>query len=225
MQSYNEEGTVNFKVAHKKLFTIAIALEENTQILSKDLRGHSDEVKVMSRKIRMLEEELENVKQESQEDFLTKLYNRRALDEFMAIKEAEFKRYGHNFSIIMFDLDHFKSINDNYGHDAGDAVLSAFAKILKKEARTEDIIGRFGGEEFMALLSETDTKGGAVFAEKVRKHVEKAKFMYKGQRIDVTVSCGVSQRDKFPSLKDVIKSSDELLYQAKENGRNQVAYK
>ena len=222
LQSYNEEGTVNFKVAHKKLFTIAIALEENTQILSKDLRGHSDEVKVMSRKIRMLEEELENVKQESQEDFLTKLYNRRALDEFMAIKEAEFKRYGHNFSIIMFDLDHFKSINDNYGHDAGDAVLSAFAKILKKEARTEDVIGRFGGEEFMALLSETDTKGGAVFAEKVRKHVEKAKFMYKGQRIDVTVSCGVSQRDKFPSLKDVIKSSDELLYQAKENGRNRV---
>jgi diguanylate cyclase (GGDEF)-like protein len=125
----------------------------------------------------------------------------------------------------MFDLDHFKAVNDDFGHDAGDAVLGAFAKILKKEARSVDIVGRFGGEEFMALLSETDTQGGAIFAEKVRLGVQKARFMYKGERIRVTVSSGVSERAKHSSLKNTINSADEYLYKAKKDGRNQVGYK
>ena len=225
LEDYNLKPTSDFKLAHKKLYTIAVALEENTQQLSKDLKNHSGEVKMMSKKIRNLEKELESVKQESKEDFLTKLYNRRALDEFLVIKEAEFERYGHNFSVVMFDLDYFKLVNDNYGHDAGDAVLAAFAKILKQEARAVDIVGRFGGEEFMAVLSETETKGAAVFAEKVRKHVQKARFMYKGKRIKLTVSCGVSERKKHVTLENVLNASDEYLYKAKEAGRNRVAYK
>ena len=225
LKSYDEGSITNFKVAHKKLYTIAIALEENTQLLSKDLQVHSTEVALLSRRINQLEKELESAKQDSKEDFLTKLYNKRALDEFMEVKEAEFKRYGRNFSVVMFDLDHFKDVNDNFGHDAGDAVLSAFAKILKKECRAVDIVGRFGGEEFLAILSETDTKGGAIFAEKVRKHVQKARFIYKGKRIEVTVSSGVSEREKHISLKAALNSADEYLYQAKKNGRNQVGYK
>lgn len=225
LEEYNTEETTNFKIAHKKLFTIALALEQNTQLLSKDLKNHSDEVNQLAKKIVTLEAELEASRQESKEDFLTKLYNRRALDELLEVKEAEFKRHGHNFSVIMFDLDKFKDVNDNFGHDAGDAVLSAFAKILKKDARTEDVIGRFGGEEFMAILSQTDTKGGVAFGEKVRKHVEKARFMYKGQRIEVTVSSGVAERSKHVTCQSVINSADEYLYTAKNNGRNQVAYK
>ncbi len=225
LEAYNEGSGSNFKLAHKKLFIIATALEENTQLLSKDLKNHSTEVKALSKKVRKLEKELLEAQNASKEDFLTKLYNKRALDEFMNVKEAEFERYGHNFSVIMFDLDHFKEVNDNYGHDAGDAVLGAFAKILKKEARSVDIVGRFGGEEFMALLSETDSKGGVIFAQKVRKHVEKARFMYKGKRIEVTVSCGVSERKLHSSLSGVINSADEYLYKAKKDGRNQVAYK
>lgn len=225
LEAYNENASSNFSVAHKKLFVIATALEENTQLLSQDLKNHSTEVTALSKKVRILEQELEKAQQASKEDFLTKLYNKRALDEFMNVKEAEYERYGHNFSIVMFDLDHFKAVNDNYGHEAGDAVLGAFAKILKKEARSVDIVGRFGGEEFMAILSETDTKGGAIFAEKVRKHVEKARFMYKGKRIEVTVSSGVSERKLHSSLSGVINSADEYLYKAKKDGRNQVAYK
>lgn len=225
LESYNESDTTNFKIAHKKLFTIALALEENTQLLSKDLKDHSSEVNHLASKIKKLEKELKTAKEESKEDFLTKLYNRRALDEFIEIKEAEFKRYGHNFSIILFDLDKFKDVNDNYGHESGDAVLVAFAKIMKSEARNVDVIGRFGGEEFMVVLSETDTKGGVVFAQKVRKHVQKAKFMYKGERIKVTVSAGVSERAKHVTLKAVVNSADEYLYKAKNDGRNQVAYK
>ena len=225
LESYNGHTETNFKIAHKKLFIIATALEQNTQLLSKDLKDHSSEVTALSKKVRKLEKELEAAKIASKEDFLTKLYNKRALDEFMSVKEAEFERYGHNFSVVMFDLDHFKDVNDNYGHEAGDAVLGAFAKILKKEARSVDIVGRFGGEEFMALLSETNSKGGAIFAEKVRKHVQKARFMYKGERIEVTVSCGVSERKLHASLSSVVNSADEYLYKAKKDGRNQVAYK
>ncbi|MFT7005185.1 MAG: diguanylate cyclase [Sulfurimonas sp.] len=225
LKSYNEPTGNNFKIAHQKLFVIASALEENTKLLSKDLKNHSSEVKALSKKVNKLEKELEEAKQASKEDFLTKLYNKRALDEFMKVKEAEFERYGHNFSLVMFDLDHFKDVNDNYGHDAGDAILGAFAKILKKEARSVDIVGRFGGEEFMALLSETDSKSGAIFAEKVRKAVEQARFMYQGVRIEVTVSCGVSERKLHTSIENVVKSADEYLYEAKKGGRNKVAYK
>lgn len=225
LESYTEKSAGNFKVAHKKLFTIAIALEENTKLLSKDLITQNSEVHELSKKIKILEAELEAVKKESKEDFLTKLNNRRALDELLAVKEAEYERYGHNFSLVLFDLDHFKAVNDNFGHDAGDAVLSAFAKILKKEARSVDIVGRYGGEEFLAILSETATKGGVIFSEKVRKHVQAARFMYKGERIDVTVSSGVSERAKHTSVQNVINSADEYLYKAKKDGRNQVAYK
>lgn len=225
LESYNDHSEKNFNITHKKLYTIAIALEENTKSLSRDLKSHNGEMKALGIKIQQLEKELEAAREESKEDFLTKLFNKRALDEFMNNKEAEFERYGHNFSIVLFDLDHFKSVNDNYGHDAGDAVLNAFAKILKSEARNVDIVGRFGGEEFMAILGETDSEGGAIFAEKVRKKVNNAKFIYKENRIELTVSCGVSERKKHTSLQNVIKSADEYLYQAKKDGRDQVAYK
>ena len=225
LESYNEVSTTNFKLAHKKLFTIAVALEENTQLLSKDLKDQSAGVNALSQKIHKLEKELRAAQQESKEDFLTKLYNKRALDEFMKIKEAEYKRYERNFAIVMFDIDHFKKVNDTYGHEAGDAVLTAFAKILKIESRTVDVVGRFGGEEFLALLSETDVKGGIIFAQKVRKHVEKTRFVYKGKRIKVTVSAGVSQRLDHVSLEAAINSADEYLYKAKQEGRNKVEYK
>jgi diguanylate cyclase (GGDEF)-like protein len=225
LEGYSESSEINFRDAHKKLYTVAVALEENTQALTKDLKKHSSEVSILSKKIEFLEQELERAKEESKEDFLTKLYNKRALDEFANIKEGEFERYGHNFAVVFFDLDHFKSINDTYGHDAGDAVLAAFASILKHEARGVDIVGRFGGEEFVAILGETDTKGGVLFAEKLREKVKKARFMYKDERISLTVSCGVSDRKSSVSLNSLMKSADEFVYKAKKNGRDRVEYK
>lgn len=200
-------------------------MEENTQALTSDLKKHSSEVSALSKKIEYLEQELQRAKEESKEDFLTKLYNKRALDEMMNIKEAEFERYGHNFAIVFFDLDYFKSVNDTYGHDAGDAVLVAFAKILKNEARTVDIVGRFGGEEFIAVLGETDVKGGVMFAQKVRNKIKTTRMMYKDNQIKLTVSCGVSDRASNFSLQSLIKSADEHLYKAKKEGRDRVVYK
>lgn len=225
LEEYSVESNLSFSATHKKLYTIAIALEENTQALTKDLKKNSSEIKILGQKIEQLEKELKEAREESKEDFLTKLYNKRALDELLNTKEAEYERYSHNFCIVFLDLDHFKSINDTYGHDAGDAVLAAFAKILKDEARTVDIIGRFGGEEFLAILGETDIDGGVIFAQKIRKKVKAAKFMYKESRIEVTVSSGVSDRKSNASLNGTIKRADEFVYKAKKNGRDRVEYK
>lgn len=225
LESYSESATTNFAVAHKKLYTVAIALEENTQALTKDLKKHSSEVGMLSKKIEFLEQELARVKEESKEDFLTKLPNKRALDEFVNIKEAEFERYEKNFSIIFFDLDYFKSVNDTYGHDAGDAVLVAFANILKKDARSMDIIGRWGGEEFVAILSETDVEGAMAFAQKIRNRVKNARLMYQDRRIELTVSAGVSERKVHTSVQSTLKSADEALYKAKKNGRDRIEAK
>ncbi len=216
----HKEG--DFKTAHKKLFTIAVALEERTELLSRDLKAHNAKVGQLSKKVAQLEAELQKAQRASREDFLTKLLNKRALDEYMNIKEGEYARYGRNYSIVMFDLDHFKNVNDTYGHEAGDAVIAGFAKILKKESRTVDIIGRYGGEEFLALLSDTDLKGAKVFASKVNSQVAKTRFMYKGERINVTVSGGVAQRSSHTSLKGVVNSADEHLYIAKQRGRNRI---
>ncbi|ABB44847.1 diguanylate cyclase (GGDEF domain) [Sulfurimonas denitrificans DSM 1251] len=227
LESYNESSSssTNFAHAHKKLYTIAIALEENTQALTKDLKKHSSEVGILSKKIEHLEQELARAREESKEDFLTKLFNKRALEEFMNIKEAEFERYEKNFTVVFFDLDHFKAVNDTYGHDAGDAVLVAFSKILKKDARNVDIVGRYGGEEFVAILSETDTDGGIVFAQKIRNKVKNARFMYKSNRIELSVSAGVSERKIHASLQSTMKAADEALYKAKDNGRDRVESK
>lgn len=225
LETYSEASTSNFRVAHKKLYMIAVALEENTHVLSEDLSTHHNEVNSLSQKVRQLEHELDIVKKESKEDFLTKLLNKRGLDELFITKEGEFDRYERNFSIVMFDLDDFKHVNDNYGHGAGDAVLSAFAKILKQEARSVDVIGRFGGEEFIAILSETDSKGASVFAEKVREHVQNARFVYKGNRIEITVSAGVSERIQHSSLAITIKEADQFLYKAKNDGKNRIVNK
>jgi len=225
LKSYHYESTTDFKIAHKKLYTIALALEKNSNILSADLKDYSQDIEYMNSKIKKLEDELEVANKNSKEDFLTKVYNRRALEEFFDVKESEFERYKHNYSIAMFDLDKFKDVNDNFGHDAGDIILSAFAKILKQEVRVVDIVGRLGGEEFLVLLNETDLKGALIFAEKIRVKVEQARFLYKGARISITVSCGISERKRTASLDKVLKLADVNMYKAKQNGRNRVVYK
>lgn len=222
LESLETDKSGDFKTAHKRLYTIASALEEKVEVLSKDLKFHNEKVIQMGSKITALEEELAQATHASREDFLTKLYNKRALDEFMGHKEAEYERHGRSYCIAMFDLDHFKKINDTYGHEAGDMVLRAFARILKEEGRTNDIIGRFGGEEFLVILGDTTLEGAKSFANKVREHVQGAHFMYQEQRIELTVSVGIAQRDAYSSLGNTIVGADEQLYAAKKKGRNRV---
>lgn len=222
LEALESDKPKDFKTAHKRLYSIATALEEKVEILSHDLRSHNAKVTEMGQKIVTLESQLAAATQASREDFLTKLLNKRALEEALEIKEAEYERHGRNFCVAMLDLDFFKSVNDTYGHEAGDAVLKAFAQILKEEARVNDTVGRFGGEEFLAVLGDTDLSGAKTFGEKVRAHVQEAHFMYQGQRIMVTVSIGIARRKDYPSLDTLKVGADERLYEAKHKGRNRV---
>lgn len=222
LEALESNKPTDFKTAHKRLYAIASTLEEKVEVLSKDLKVHNEKVTQMGKKIAALEADLAQATQASREDFLTKLFNKRAIEEYLSVKEAEYERHGRSFCVAMLDLDHFKAVNDTYGHDAGDAVLFAFAKIIKEEARTSDIVGRYGGEEFLAILGDTELPGAKVFCEKVRNHVEQAHFMYQGQRISVSVSIGVAQRSDYPSMKALVNGADERLYDAKRKGRNRV---
>lgn len=217
-----KESAANFQLAHKKLYTIAIALEKSAVGFKSDLEGHSDEVAYLQQKVQMLENELKKARAEAKIDFLTQLYNKRALDEFLKLREGEFKRYGRNYTIVMLDIDHFKKVNDTYGHEAGDIILKSFASIIKSDSRDIDIVGRFGGEEFMVILGNTDLEDGIAYAKKVNEHVKRAKFLYKEQRIPITVSIGVAQRIDNPSLEATIESADKNLYKAKNSGRDRV---
>ena len=222
LESLELDQSGDFKSAQKKLYTIASSLEEETQLLGSELKEHTAVISEMEQKIKKLEEELKLAKTASREDALTKLYNKRALDEFLEIREGEFKRYKKPYSVVFFDIDLFKQVNDTYGHDAGDVVLQGFAQIFKKIARNVDIVGRYGGEEFLAILSETDHQGAQTFAEKVRQKLEISRFVHAGNKLQVTISGGLAFREEYPSTKAMMKAADEKLYEAKENGRNQI---
>jgi diguanylate cyclase (GGDEF)-like protein/PAS domain S-box-containing protein len=156
-------------------------------------------------------------------DELTGLPNRRHFMEALARELEAARRYGQNFSLIMMDIDHFKKINDRYGHVAGDHVLAYFGETLKKLLRTVDVPGRFGGEEFTVVLPSTDLDGAFNMAERLRAYFEEHFVVYENRKISFTLSFGVAEHNQ--EIKDedeLIKRADQALYQAKENGRNRV---
>lgn len=161
--------------------------------------------------------------QQATRDPLTGLSNRNyfrnELRKFISLSI----RYSRALTIIMLDIDFFKKINDTYGHDVGDSVLKGVAEVLMKHVRTHDVAARFGGEEFVMLLPETNLGGAVVVAERVRVAVENYNFEPAGCRHGVTISMGVAEYvGDSPDGEDVIKRADEALYRAKTSGRNRV---
>lgn len=157
-------------------------------------------------------------------DPLTSLLNRRAFFQAAEREWARAQRQGHSVTVLMFDLDHFKGVNDRYGHQAGDLVLQRVAAICQAQLRAGDLFARYGGEEFICLLGEGPAEAGAALAERLRADVERAEIVVDGQLIPVTLSLGVAEghagRDS--SLTQLINAADQMLYQSKAGGRNRV---
>jgi len=161
---------------------------------------------------------------QSVHDALTGLYNRRYLEESLARELVLAERKGHPVSVIMADLDHFKKVNDQYGHLAGDEVLRAFGAILKRNARASDIYCRYGGEEFLLVLPQMPAEKAAERAEQLRRSLAAAPIHYGATPIAITASFGVAAFPDQGSGGDrLIDAADKALYQAKHNGRNRVA--
>jgi len=152
-------------------------------------------------------------------DQLTSLANRLKIDEVLVECAEKYKRYGRVFSITLLDIDHFKSVNDTYGHLVGDMILKTISKIITKSIRNVDLVGRWGGEEFIIISKETDIDGAKVLAELLRTTIEEYEFdIVKHQ----TVSFGVTQFNRGDTVIDLMKHADEALYKAKREGRNRV---
>jgi two-component system, cell cycle response regulator len=156
-------------------------------------------------------------------DGLTQIHNKRALFEALEKELMRARRYERDLSLLMFDIDFFKRINDQYGHLAGDHVLRELARIVQERIRREEVFARYGGEEFVILLPETPLPGAAALAESLRARVANHAFVFQGERIPVTVSIGTAllgENDKVAA--DLLQRADEKLYEAKRGGRNRV---
>jgi len=157
-------------------------------------------------------------------DPLTGAFNRR---EFTAIAEREAlraNRYHHPLSVLMLDLDHFKRLNDTYGHSAGDKALQRFTMICTNALRNVDVFGRWGGEEFVALLPETDIQGATVIAERLRKLTADNLLTYNDHKISFTTSIGIAEfKDGETSIDGVLSRADNAVYDAKKAGRDRIS--
>ncbi len=157
-------------------------------------------------------------------DGLTGLTNHRQMQRLLKSEFQRSQRYKSPLSMVILDIDHFKNVNDTYGHQIGDEVLRDASSILKSFCRSNDVAARYGGEEFVLILPETDVEGAVQIAERVRHAVEERKFCFNGAEFRVTISCGVSQfeEDFMKSPADLTGVADAALYQAKSQGRNRT---
>jgi two-component system, cell cycle response regulator len=156
-------------------------------------------------------------------DGLTQINNKRYFLEYLEREMGRCLRYHRSLSLIMFDLDHFKRINDTNGHLAGDYVLRELAQLLRQLIRKEECFARYGGEEFAIVIPESGPENARRFAEKFRKMIEDHRFEFEGKQIDVTVSIGVTEMTAdMTEPEQFIKVADENLYKAKKGGRNRV---
>lgn len=155
-------------------------------------------------------------------DPLTGTGNRIALDNALHRECQLAERYSQSVSILMLDIDHFKQINDQYGHTAGDEVLKQIADTVRNVTRATDMTFRYGGEEFVVVLSKTDIAGAEIIADRIRQHISAKPFETQAGAIPVTASIGASKLNKSERIKDLFNRADQALYLAKNSGRNQV---
>lgn len=178
----------------------------------------------LSRTIHELEVSQEALAEQATTDSLTHLKNRRQFYTQAGQNLAACRRYGHDMSVLLLDIDHFKKVNDTYGHHAGDEVLVRIAQLLSAMAREGDTVARFGGEEFSILLPETKRLGAAVMGQRIRAVIESEEIVVEGRRIPVTVSIGVATlaAEDVESIDQLLNIADRRLYLAKNNGRNRI---
>ena len=205
-----------------QLLKASSSLESEITNVNKKLTLEQKQVELLEEKIKILEDNLNVYKKESSTDFLTTLLTRKAYEKEVEKFEEHFIRDNQDYAVVFFDLDKFKDVNDNYGHDCGDTVLKTFGLILNKLTRKIDIVARYGGEEFVALISYTNEEDLLKYLKRVKSVVTSNKFTHKTLKLDITFSAGVDIRSNHKSYEDTIQQSDILLYEAKYDGRNQI---
>ena len=211
------------------LTTIVRAMEHYQEVESQREARLAEQLEVLQNRLSEMEAEasqarqiIEDQKKRATLDHLTGLPNRAAYEVQLGEELMRRSRGGRSLSFIICDVDHFKHINDNYGHIAGDKVLQLIASTLRKNLRDTDFIARYGGEEFVILLPGTPADAAAGVAEKLRSSIEACPFNFRGERVSITMSFGISEFRALESTEMVFERADKALYQAKKSGRNQA---
>lgn len=206
----------------------SLAKEREVSLVSrvdKQLRQLEKIVRISDRYQHMMRDLNIALQEAASHDVLTGLPNRRLLTERLREASELHRRYGRPFSLAMIDIDHFKSINDRFGHETGDSVIIEVARVLDAEVREQDTCGRWGGEEFLLLLPETDAQAAALLGERLRHAIEQLAIRHKDEPIRVTASIGIAGHAGVSSYSETINHADNALLQAKRAGRNQcMAY-
>lgn len=170
-----------------------------------------------------VQQTLKELTESSTTDGLTQIYNRRYIQDALEREFSNFQRHGHPVSLLMMDIDYFKRINDNCSHLAGDEVLKNIAQTIKDLIRKCDVVGRYGGEEFVVILPMTEAEGGHLAAERIRSRVENLSTHFEGQNIQATLSIGISTlQQNHANVGQWLHDADERLYESKRSGRNRI---
>jgi diguanylate cyclase len=196
--------------------------DEREQEVAARLKGLAERVAHMEQEAQGYREHLEEQRQKALIDPLTGLPNRAAWSERLDHEIQQWQQHGNTLLLAMLDLDHFKRINDNYGHLAGDKVLKIIATVLRKRLRGTDFIARFGGEEFVLLMPATAPAVGAKLLESLRAAIEACPFHFKSEPVTITISMGLTAFKPGEHSDVVLKRADQALYRAKHAGRNRV---
>ena len=184
----------------------------------------SQQVAQLSAETITLRSRLDVTTEEALRDPLTGAYNRLAYDRRAALEVARWRSDGGNLSMIVCDIDHFKRINDTFGHTAGDKVLKEVVRLLQEQLRSSDFVARYGGEEFVVILNGAAEEAALQIAEKLRRTIKSAPFRSRGERVPVTISCGVGTFSDEDTLEQVFERTDAALYAAKAQGRDRCVY-
>ncbi len=217
-----KDGMKSLSDLQNQLIDAAKSIENEMSNVGEKLNSGKSKVETLEQKVKKLEQELEKTKKESLIDHLTGVLSRGAYENSVKKIENTFMRNNTQYAIVFFDLDHFKKVNDTYGHDAGDIILSTFAKVLNKNTRELDIVGRYGGEEFVVIIHFNLKRELLKYLKRIKSIIKDNDFIYKNQKIHLTFSAGVAIRNNHNSYDSTIQKADMLLYEAKETGRDKI---
>jgi len=205
------------------LDTFEDKIKEYNSRIEKSSKEHNRIQENFKSLIGHIQERNKLLEEQSRLDPLTGIFNRRVFEDRIAFEFDRFHRYHKSFSLVFFDIDNFKTINDRCGHEAGDKVLQAIAKLVENHVRKTDVFARYGGEEFAVILPETDVIHGIKVASKLRHAIETTEFEYNNQKVPVTISSGVTEiKEEDAQYQSIVNRADKYMYIAKQNGRNLV---
>ncbi len=216
------DDVLEIKKIKTTILKTTLIIREKTIKIKEKLYKADEMLKAAKEKMKKLEQEMARAKERALYDGLTGVYNRAVFNDRIVKEIKKAKRENRKLSFLMIDIDNFKKVNDTYGHQTGDMVLKILSNQIKKVMRDFDFLARYGGEEFAVILTDTNIKIAKEIAERIRKKIENTKFIYKGERIPVTVSIGCTELKSDDSEKTLVERADKALYEAKNSGRNKV---